>query len=89
MLRCFEVQQRLVEVCGVSFGVGDGELVAFHLASLGRLQAGMRTLANGSIALNVLVMNLVKLLELLFVFLCLCCNFSSAINQARGHDSCA
>ena len=48
MLRCFEVQQGLVEVCGVSFGVGDGELVAFHLSALGALWVGVRSLENGS-----------------------------------------
>jgi hypothetical protein len=48
MLRCFEVQQCLVEVLCVCGGVGDGELVAFHLGSLVRLWVGVRSLENGS-----------------------------------------
>ena len=48
MLGCFEVQQGLVEVCSVFGGVGDSELVALHLASLVRLQVGVRSLLNGS-----------------------------------------
>ena len=31
VLGCFEVLQGLLEVCSVFGGVGDGELVAFHL----------------------------------------------------------
>ena len=37
MLGCFEVLQGLLEVWCVFAGIGDGELVAFHWASLGRL----------------------------------------------------
>ena len=48
MLRCFEVQQGLVKVCSVFGGVGDSELVSFHLASLVQLWVGVRSLLNGS-----------------------------------------
>ena len=48
VLGCFEVLQCLLEVCSVFGGVGDGELVAFHWASLGRLWVVVRSLLNGS-----------------------------------------
>ena len=34
MLGCFEVLQGLLEVCSIFGGIGDGELVAFHLVFL-------------------------------------------------------
>ena len=37
VLGCFEVLQGLLEVCSVFAGVGDGELVSFHLSALWRL----------------------------------------------------
>ena len=48
VLGCFEVLQGLLEVCSVFAGVGDGQLVAFHLAFLVRLQVFVRSLLNGS-----------------------------------------
>ena len=48
VLGCFEVLQGLLEVCSIFGGVGDSELVAFHLAFLVRLQVFVRSLLNGS-----------------------------------------
>jgi IS5 family transposase len=56
---------------------------------LGLIREKISVTQGSTIALNALVMNLEKLLELLFFFLRPGCNFSSAINKAWGHDSCA
>ena len=55
---------------------------------LGLIREKLAVTQGSTIALNVLVMNLEKLLELLFVFLRSGCNFSYTINQARSHHSC-
>ena len=37
-----------MEVCSIFGGIGDGELVAFHLSAMRRLWVGVRSLLNGS-----------------------------------------
>jgi hypothetical protein len=48
VLGCLEVLHGLLEVLCVFGGVGDGELVAFHLVGCVRGSVGLRSLLNGS-----------------------------------------